>query len=308
ALTLLPVAYFCGGFKTAAELHQRRFVHADADAFCRLWSDLASLDTRAKIRLGIAPHSLRAVPERELEDIISSAECFNSSVRIHIHVAEQPQEVDQAQAYLGARPVQWLLDHHAVDAKWCLVHATHTDHRERAEVARRCAVVGLCPSTEADLGDGIFAAAAYRAEGGHWGIGSDSNTVVSPARELSLLEWTQRLEQRQRLVMSDPLKHVGRTLFDDAARGGAQALDQPIGHLSPGQRADFVVLNPEHPRLVGLEPDQALDAWIFSGADRAVDEVWVAGQRLVQNGQHHRRAPIQAVFATVMRRLAAGAI
>ncbi|MEL7367484.1 MAG: formimidoylglutamate deiminase [Myxococcota bacterium] len=304
AMTLLPVAYFSGGFGVDAEPQQRRFVHENADAYCRLWTDLAALCAESKVPLGVAPHSLRAVPAPMLNDIIATTRGDDPETRIHMHVAEQPQEVEQAKEFLGASPVRWLIDNQPVDANWCLIHATHIDADEMAQIAARQPVVGLCPSTEADLGDGLFPAAKFRSVDGRWGIGSDAHTMVSVSRELALLEWGQRLQRQRRLVLADPNTHIGRGLFDGAARDGADALDHPIGELRAGHRADFVVLNAEHPRLVGLEPNAAIDAWIFSGADDAVDEVWVAGQKRVESGRHIHRDRIQAEFAATMRRLA----
>ena len=305
AMTLLPVAYFTGGFDTPPGAHQRRFIHADADDFLVTWSALSPLVRGLPHgRLGLAPHSLRAVPPLALHRTVSGVRADSPDAPVHIHIAEQPQEVQDCLQHRNARPVEWLLAHHPVDRRWSLVHATHVDAREIAEMAKRAVVVSLCPSTEADLGDGIFDAEAFLAADGRFGIGTDSHAAVSVSRELALLEWGQRLRTGRRNVLCREVSSVGRTLYDRAARDGAAVVDQPAGALTPGHRADLVVLDPNHPRLAGHAPATAVDAWIFSGADDAIDEVWVAGQPRVRQGRHLGRTAIAAKFAQCMNRLA----
>ncbi len=294
ALTHLPVFYAAGGFDRAPEDHQRRFVHAGVDAFLAL-VEAASRHLGPTSRLGVAPHSLRAVPAEALAEVV------RHDGPVHIHIAEQAKEVEDCIAHLGDRPVEWLFDHVDVTRRFCLVHATHVNDDEVVAVARSGAVVGLCPTTEANLGDGIFPAHEYVKEGGTFGVGSDSHVTVSASEELRLLEYGQRLVRERRNLIVDDRRHAGTTLWTRAAAGGAQALDQPAGAIAEGRRADLVRLDPEHPRLVGHGPQTALDAWIFGSAEPVAD-VWVAGQHLVEDGRHVAREGIAAKFAEVMRR------
>jgi formimidoylglutamate deiminase len=285
-LTLLPVLYRRSQFGGApATEAQRRFV-LSVDEYADLCASVA-----CSVPIGIAPHSLRAVTPAELAAVIELAR----GRPIHIHVSEQVKEVADCLAWSGARPVAWLLDHTPIDRHWCLVHATHVDPGERQRLAASGAVVGLCQTTEANLGDGIFPLRDYLAEGGRFGIGSDSNISVSPIEELRWLEYIRRLEARTRGVTAD--------LFQRALSGGAQALGRNAGAIAPGMIADLVVLNTEHPALVGPSGDRVLDSWVFSGNRTPVRDVMVAGQWVVRDGQHRAQEAIAAAFARSMRRL-----
>ena len=299
-LTLLPVLYRRGGFGAAPGDEQRRFIFDTVDAF------LAQFDTlRAAGRghvVGVAPHSLRAVEPADLSAI--AEHLAGTGAPLPIHIAEQPREVDDCVGHLGARPVQWLLDNVEVDERWCLVHATHTDDSEQDRMAAAGLVAGLCPTTEANLGDGVFSAERYLDRGGRFGVGSDSHVTVDPAEELRVLEYGQRLFTGRRNVLAAAEQSVGDNLFRRACDGGAQALAQPTGAIEVGRRADLVVLDPAHPRLVGHGTDTVLDAWIF-GASGAVRDVMVAGRWVVRNGVHHARARVAERFARAMDRLGA---
>lgn len=283
-LTLLPVLYQAGGFGgRPATPQQRRFV-SDVDTLLRIVERLHAQD----VRVGVAPHSLRAVPPDALQRLVEGMHAMDPTAPVHIHVAEQQREVDDCIAWCGQRPVQWLLQHAAVDERWCLVHATHIDDAERAALAACGATAGLCPSTEANLGDGVFPAAAYLDAGGRWGIGSDSHASVNAAGELRLLEYTQRLVLQRRNVLASPAQpHVAHRLWLAAVEGGARASARPIGGLAPGQRADFVVLADDD-TLQGLSPEQVLSSHVFAcQPGRAmVREVWVGGECRVRSGEH----------------------
>ncbi|HVF92988.1 MAG TPA: formimidoylglutamate deiminase, partial [Sphingomonas sp.] len=270
ALTLLPVFYAHSGFGGAPPSEaQRRFVN-DLDGFARLLD--ASRGAVAGLPgalVGVAPHSLRAVTPDEL----LALETMALATPIHLHVAEQLNEVTDCIAWSGQRPVAWLLDHAPVDQRWCLVHATHVDADELAAVATSGAVVGLCPITEANLGDGIFPADAYR---GAFGIGSDSNVRIDAAEELRMLEYGQRLALRRRTVLAATDVPTGRTLIGAAVAGGGQALGCDSG-LAIGAPADFVALS-DDPLGKG---DRVLDRWIFAGGGPRVDAVWRAGRQVV---------------------------
>ena len=306
-LTPRPVPYVRGGFDQPPLTHQRRFTSTADEILGIVEELLPHTSTQPLLRLGLAPHSLRAVPPQAFDVALAGVRRLLPAAVIHVHAAEQLKEVNEATAHLGARPVRWILDHQPVDERWCLIHATHLDEQERRQLAASGAVAGLCPTTEANLGDGLFPAAEFLAEGGCFGVGSDSQVAVSPAEELRLLEYGQRLTRQKRNVLvprgNTGAQHVGRGLFDHAVRGGGAAIGQPVGALVPGMRADLVVLDGAHPRLSGHGPETALDAWIFGGADRAVREVMVGGRWVVRGGRHLAREAIARRYDGAIQRL-----
>jgi len=299
-LTLLPVLYRRSQFGgVAAVAGQRRFV-LDVDAFAALCRRMA-----ASVTVGVAPHSLRAVTPDELAAAVAVAGDLGPHTPIHLHVAEQVKEVEDCLAWCGARPVSWLLDHAPVDRRWCAIHATHMTDAETARLAATGAVAGLCQTTEANLGDGIFPLRAFLGHGGGFGIGSDSNVGTSPVEELRWLEYVRRLETRQRNVSETRQGgSVATGLVRRAAAGGAQALGRAAGEVAVGRLADLVALDTDHPALVGRGGDRVLDAWVFSGNATPVRHVMVAGRWVVRDGVHADRARINAAFARTMRRLA----
>lgn len=302
-LTLLPSFYAHGSFGGAAPHEgQRRFI-CSADQFAKLIA--ASRKAIANLpdaNIGIAPHSLRAVAPDELTAIIPLAD----GGPVHIHAAEQVKEVEDCLAWSGRRPVQWLLEHVPVDQRWCLIHATHTTNEEVNAFARTGAVAGLCPITEASLGDGIFPAREYLDAGGLFGVGTDSNVLVGVADELRQLEYGQRLKHRARNVLSGGAgRSTGRTLFDDALAGGVRALAQPIAGLTPGARADIVTLDAAQPSLAGRTRDAVIDGWIFATGSGAIDCVWAGGNKVVEGGQHQLRRAARERFNASVRRLVA---
>jgi formiminoglutamate deiminase len=302
-LTLLPSFYAQGGFGGAPPTPgQRRFI-TDPETFLRLVGRAQEIAvTLPDTRVGIAPHSLRAVTPDALRVVLDAAK----SGPIHIHAAEQTQEVNDCIAALRARPVEWLIANAGVDARWCLVHATHMTEDETQALAGAGAVAGLCPLTEANLGDGIFNAEQYIAARGRLGIGSDSNIELDAAAELRQLEYNQRLRQRARNVLAlREGESVGRRLYADALAGGAQALGRAIGSIKPGQRADIVVLDGEHPDLAGSTGDLWLDKFIFVAGRRLVRTVFVGSERLVEDGTHRLRVQIAKRYRSIVRRLAA---
>jgi formimidoylglutamate deiminase len=301
-LTLLPVLYAQGGFGDApAGAPQRRFLN-DIDGYARLLESarqaVAPLDDAV---VGVAPHSLRAVTPEQLALAIPLA----AGAPIHVHIAEQTREVDDCLAWSGQRPVQWLLDHAPVDARWCLVHATHVDGLELERVARAQAVVGLCPITEANLGDGVFPAVDFQALGGRFGVGSDSNVLIDAAEELRLLEYGQRLTRRSRNLLADgPASSTGGGLLRAALAGGAQALGTMAG-LAVGAAADIVSLDLDHPALAARGGDALVDGWVFAARAGAVETVWRFGRKVVQDGRHRQRGPIAQRYRQTLRRLLA---
>lgn len=300
-LTLLPVFYAHSGFGGAQpNAGQRRFIN-DPDSFARLLeSSRKAVESMDEAVVGMAPHSLRAVTPAELAAVVQMV----PSEPIHIHVAEQVKEVEDCVAWSGARPVEWLLGNAQVDGRWCLIHATHMTEAETRAMARSTAVAGLCPITEANLGDGTFAAPLFAAEGGAFGVGSDSNVLIGLADELRQLEYSQRLALRGRNVLAAPGASNGRSLFDGALAGGARALGASAGGIAAGGPADLVSLDAASPSIEGKKGDAILDAWIFANATR-VDCAWVRGVKLVENGRHVRRDAVAKRFRAVMARLAA---
>ena len=302
-LTLLPVFYAHGGFGGAPPHEgQRRFV-TKVGEFARLLDAarrvVATLDGAS---VGVAPHSLRAVTPDELKEVLA----LTASDPVHIHAAEQTGEVEQCLAWSGARPVQWLLDHADVNERWCLVHSTHLDDDEAARLAASHAVAGLCPVTEANLGDGVFPATKYLGAGGAFGIGTDSNVSIRAADELRQLEYSQRLTHRARNVIgSGDSRSTGRALFEGAVRGGAQALGVAGAGIATGAPADFFSLSVDGPAFEHRRDDALLDSWIFAAGRDAIDGVWRAGRKLVASGQHHARDAIAIRHASTLRRLLA---
>ncbi|MBN2739430.1 MAG: formimidoylglutamate deiminase [Rhodobacteraceae bacterium] len=300
-LTLLPVLYSYGGLDRRALIAGQDRFGNDPERFARLVEGARSHVARlgGDSGLGIAPHSLRAVDAAGLEAAVALA----GDAPIHIHLAEQLAEVDQVKAATGRRPVEWLLENAPVDARWCLIHATQMLPAETEALAATGAVAGLCPITESSLGDGIFDGARWRAAGGAFGIGSDSNIRISLTEELRTLEYSQRLRDRRRAVLADPDRSTGRVLFQGAVEGGAQAAGRASGAIAQGLWADLLALDDLGPDGLGKAGDTLLDTWIFARDDRAVRDVWSAGRHVVQDGWHNQRDAIVAAYARVMERL-----
>ncbi|MCC6783721.1 MAG: formimidoylglutamate deiminase [Planctomycetes bacterium] len=311
AVTLLPVAYFHAGFGRPLAPMQRRFGSTDPDEFLALFAATRDAVRRgpSRHRIGVAPHSLRAVSPEELTRIVAAVHAQEPAAPVHVHVAEQRAEVEQCVQALGVSPVTWFTHSAGLDHRWCLVHATHARPDELLAVARSGAVVGLCPTTEANLGDGLFPLPGHLAEGGRIAIGSDSHVSIDLAEELRVLEYGQRLRDERRNRAGEAghaqRRHVGRRLYDACLAGGSRALDQPLGAIEVGRRCDVVVLDTAHARLLGLRGDTLLDAFVFSNSGRsAIRDVLVGGLRVVADGRHVAREAIVAEYAKVVARLA----
>lgn len=297
-ITHLPVLYAHGGFGGAkASPGQRRFL-LGPENFMALVDGLAARYRHdPEVRIGIAQHSLRAVTPELLSQTVAALDARDGAAPIHIHIAEQQLEVDGCLAWSGARPVEWLLDHAAVSRRWCLVHATHMTGEETLALARTGAVAGLCPTTEANLGDGLFPLFAYLAAGGALGVGSDSHISVSPIEELRWLEYGQRLAgERRNITPVGEGGSIGAELWRAALAGGATALGRPIGALEAGARADLVVLDGDHPLLCGRRGDVLLDSLVFSGNDNLVRDVMVGGRWVVRESRHADEDAIAARY------------
>ncbi|HEX8168492.1 MAG TPA: formimidoylglutamate deiminase [Beijerinckiaceae bacterium] len=299
-LTLLPVYYAQGNFGGAPPAEgQRRFLNG-RERFERLVEESARAVARVPgANLGIAPHSLRAVT---LDDLRWLAGRWPGGP-MHIHVSEQVKEVEDSLAAHGRRPIELLYDTVAVDGRWCLIHATHAEPNEIDCIAASGAVAGLCPVTEANLGDGVFDAARFLGEGGRFGVGSDSLIRVSAADELRSLEYAQRLTHRSRNALGEEGRSTGRRLHDAACAGSAQALARIVGAIAPGRRADIVVLDRAHPSLAAAQGDLVLDGWIFSADNAAVADVICGGAHVVAGGCHRARDRLAARYRDTVRRL-----
>jgi formimidoylglutamate deiminase len=297
-ITHLPVLYGAGGFggKPAGQ-GQRRFLN-DAARFLRLIDDLRSRHGNdPQIRFGIAPHSLRAVTPEMLDEAVAGLAAMDAKAPIHIHIAEQTKEVDDCIAWSNRRPVEWLFDRQSVDPRWCLVHATQMTEAETDRLAASGAIAGLCPTTEANLGDGIFPAVAYFKGGGRFGIGSDSHISVSPIEELRWLEYGQRLiTHRRNLLVPNSANdtHIGAALYRGALEGGAQACGRAIGRIAQGARADLLVLDANSPLLMGRSGNSMIDSMVFAGNSNPIRDVMVGGHWVVQDGNHVAQ---EAIFA-----------
>jgi formimidoylglutamate deiminase len=299
-ITLLPVLYQNAGFGALPpHADQRRFINS-VDGLLRIVERIRSQDAR----VGVAPHSLRAVAPNALAELIAGMNSIDPSAPIHIHIAEQAQELQDCLGWCGQRPVQWLLDHTAVDARWCLVHATHMSAPETRAAAATGATIGVCPSTEANLGDGVFDAVGWAAANGHWGVGSDSHASVNAAEELRSLEYSQRLTRQQRNVLaSSRHAQVADQLWLASTSGGARASGRPVGALAVGAQADFVVLDVTR-ALADLSPSQALAHHVFASHVRnTVRDVWVGGLRRITCGRHALEGPACERFVAARSQL-----
>ena len=302
-LTLLPVFYAHSGFGGAAPTAaQRRFVN-DLDSYAALIeASRAAVAGLGDAIIGVAPHSLRAVTAAELTAVAAMA----AAAPLHIHIAEQIAEVEACRAWSGARPVEWLMANAEVGADWCLVHATHVTEAEWRAIAQSGAVVGLCPITEANLGDGLFPAREFLADGGRFGVGSDSNVEIDAAAELRLLEYGQRLAHRGRnLLAGGAGRSTGAALHQAAQAGAGQALGQAGHGIATGAAADLVSLTAADPALAARRGDAILDSWIFGRGARLVDCVWRRGVQCVTGGRHVARAAIDARYRAAMQALLA---
>ncbi len=305
-LTFLPVVYQYGGFgEQPLRLEQKRFA-ASPEWVLNLVQNLTREHAQHDgLRYGVAPHSLRAASPESLRTLVDGARSIDGSMPVHIHVAEQTAEVESCRAHLHARPVEWLLKNFDVDEHWCLIHATHMTSSETTSLAASGAVAGLCPTTEANLGDGIFDAARYFEARGRWGIGSDSNISVSVAEELRMLEYGQRLRHQRRDVLANAAHaEVGEALYTGAVRGGAAASGRPIAGLSAGQRADFLVLDETHPALVMKKPGLLLSGLVFcSPGGSAIRDVFAGGQQVIAEGHHSAGEPALANYRNALKEL-----
>jgi formimidoylglutamate deiminase len=297
-LTHLPVIYEQGGVDGRSLAGGQLRFGSSPDVYAAVLDGAGrALAGNADAVLGVAPHSLRAVSRGTLDRVAGM-----TTGPVHIHIAEQVAEVTEVQSAWGARPVDWAVANLPLGPRWCMIHATQMTPAETTALARTGAVAGLCPITEANLGDGIFDAPGWMAARGAFGVGTDSNVRIALAEELRLLEYSQRLNLKARAVLADH-RSTGRLLWEEAAKGGAQAAGRAAGRIEVGRWADLVALDTEDLRLEGLAGDQLLDAFVFAGSDGLVTDLWSAGRHVVREGRHIARDSVANRFRATMRRL-----
>jgi formimidoylglutamate deiminase len=304
-LTLLPVHYATSDFGgTPPTEGQRRFIHS-TDAFLKLVESLRAPCREQGHILGIAPHSLRAVTQEMLHDVLAALPSLGmADCPKHMHVAEQVKEVEASVLWSGRRPAEWMLDNVPLDETWCFIHATHLTHNETVELAKTGVVAGLCPTTEGNLGDGIFPAQHFLQEGGQFGIGTDSHIAINPADELRMLEYGQRLAHQSRAVLSSEIS-CGKTLWQRAVKGGNRALGVAHHGLSVGAPADCISLDCSSPLFAGKTADTLLDTAIFGLPQLPVAHVFIAGKPVVENGHHPAEEEAAQGFRKVLERVLA---
>lgn len=300
-LTLLPVLYEQGGCDGRAlgqgQIRFKNDIESYAALLGRAKQTLTSLPSDCQI--GVAPHSLRAVSRESLSSVIT----LMPNDPVHIHLAEQLGEVEEVIEAYGRRPAEWLFENYDVNERWCLIHSTQMLKHEIMAMARSGAIAGLCPITEANLGDGIFDGVRYLKHGGRFGVGSDSNIRISLSEELRTLEYSQRLKHLGRAVLATETQSAGRVLYEGAASGGGFASGRPSGALQVGKLADMIALDSSHIDLLGKSRDMILDSYIFAGDDRMVTDVWSAGRHLVIGGRHKSRDIILPRYRNVIASL-----
>jgi len=306
-LTLLPVLYRFSGFgPLPANDGQKRFINS-VEQFNQLVSDCFTLSKEFEnTNVGIAPHSLRAVDKPSLEQAVKHVRSLDNKAPVHIHIAEQQKEVDDCLAHYGQRPVEWLLNNAELDEQWCLIHATHINEQERQGIVASKAIAGVCPTTEANLGDGIFPTTEFLAEKGTIAIGSDSHISVNPVEELRWLEYAQRLIKQQRAILaSDDEASVGRNLWQQAALGGAQSTNSNTGELAIGKQADLLVLNTSKIALFAHDDLHLLDSMIFASQQNMVNDVMVNGHWVIKAGVHELGQKSEQAFSLLLANLSA---
>ncbi|MGL5386502.1 MAG: formimidoylglutamate deiminase [Serratia sp. (in: enterobacteria)] len=299
-MTLLPVLYSYAGFGAQpAQAGQRRFIQNEESYLEQQQTIARQLAGQPLQNQGLCFHSLRAVELGQMQQILAASD---PALPVHIHIAEQQKEVNDCLAWSGQRPVAWLYEHLPVDSRWCLVHATHLDREELEQLARSKAVAGLCPTTEANLGDGIFPGDSYLHHQGRWGIGSDSHVSLNVVEELRWFEYGQRLRDQRRNRLTTPEQPaVADVLYQQALQGGAQACGTAIGKLAVGYRADWLVLDGDDPYLASAPEASILNRWLFAGGKEQIRDVFVAGRQVIEQGRHALQQQSSAEFLQVLK-------
>jgi formimidoylglutamate deiminase len=302
-MCLLPTLYQRGGFSKPLEAGQKRF-GMSLDDCLTLTTELQRRHANdARLRFGFAIHSLRAVDMPVAQRAVEAIGKAMPGRPLHIHAAEQQREVDDCLAAHGRRPVAWVLEDLGADERWCLIHATHLDWEECHQLAESGAVAGLCPTTEANLGDGVFPSEMYTQAGGRWAIGTDSHIGLDPRGDLRMIEYSQRLTQQRRVVLRGEGQSCGEFLCTAAWRGGRQALGLNAGQIELGQQADLLVIDDQDPNFAGLPPERWLDSLVFCEIGNPIRHVMVDGQWVVRDGRHALQEVSRHAFGNTVRRI-----
>jgi formimidoylglutamate deiminase len=271
-------AYAQGGFNQPPQEDQRRFCDSSVEAYLERVERLRA----AGALVGVAPHSVRAVPEAWMRAIADYSRAH--SLPFHIHADEQVAEIEQCQAVHGCTPIELLARWDALGPASTIVHATHANAEEIALLAHHGATVCVCPTTEGDLGDGIAPYAELVAANIPLAIGADSNTRLDPLEELRWAEYSARMRyQRRRVLVADALAAPGPLLLDYGTRRGAQSLGLQTGVIAPGMLADFAAVDLTHPSLDGWNAgrgDDLLDVLFFGASCEVVVQTWVGGEKI----------------------------
>ncbi|MGE4802121.1 formimidoylglutamate deiminase [Yersinia hibernica] len=299
-MTLLPVLYSYAGFGgEPAQQGQRRFIQTTENYLKQQQVISKQLANQPLQNHGLCFHSLRAVELSQMQEVLQASD---NKLPVHIHIAEQQKEVNDCIAWSGQRPVAWLYDHLSVDSRWCLVHATHLDESELVRLAKSQAVAGLCPTTEANLGDGIFPAVDFLNHQGCWGIGSDSHVSLNVVEELRWLEYGQRLrDQRRNRLINEQYPAVANLLYTQALAGGRQACGRNISQLAEGYRADWLVLDGDDPYIAGTESASLLNRWLFAGDKSQIRDVYVAGKAVIVDRYHPMQQQTAQAFLALLK-------
>lgn len=306
-LTLLPVLYMNAGFGDQAILDEQKRFGNSLESYLRIHEEAVQYcSAQHQHNVGLALHSLRAVSADTISEAINYSKFIAQPCPVHIHIAEQTEEVEQSLEMLGKRPVEWLLDNYDVDKNWCLIHATHITEKEIANIARSGATVGICPSTEANLGDGFFPLRQYLDQGGYIAVGSDGNTCTNPIEELRWLEYGQRLLSRTRNITSDKKeRHTGTNLYTNCLAGGARSIGQRTGTLKVGHRADLLVLDECSADLCSIPDDYIIDTLLFGAGRSLIKSVMINGEWKITDFNHIDQSRIKDKFVSATRALRA---
>lgn len=275
ALTMLPVLYQQAHID-GSELNdlQQRF-YLPTSEYIKLYQSLKE-QLYPEQNMGICFHSLRAVSIEQMKYVLDE---LDSGQPIHIHISEQTAEVEQILEHTDMRPVELLFHHFDVKDNWCLIHATHLDENEIKLIAESKAIAGICPMTEANLGDGVFPLASFLERQGIIAIGSDSHILINPFQEIQMLEYSQRLQNQQRVIASNKESpHVGTLLFNASVFGGAQSCGLNVAGIKVGQTANWISLDAQHPLLTSLVGSKCLDTVIFAN-NQMTAETYAKGQK-----------------------------
>ena len=305
-LVLINSAYVTGGLGEPLSPQQQRFATPDLEEFLARTSALReSVSHRPRVTIGIAAHSLRAVPRAWLPKLREWAVAHDSP--FHMHVSEQVAEVEACRAEFGLRPIELLHADGMLDSRFTAIHATHIDDEEVVAIGESGATVCACPATERDLGDGFLRGHDLSQAGAHIALGSDSQTIIDFFEEARLVEYNERLQRRRRNVIFGAAAR-GRAepstpLLRYATAHGARALGVDAGRIEVGAQADFYTVDLTHPVIAGWTDDSLAGVMTFSAPAQAVADVWVGGVRRVTDGRHALDGVSVITFRDVARRL-----